>query len=234
MKHSFIFRNYIIISMTLRLFVGCQSNDVEEFPIEIIEEEIPELCPDIDMGVFDLLNDSFKSTPYKREKYLYFTDSLNNEITFAFKQKKRTYYTTYSQRTCPLDNSKSFDVTGKIDTYEMWLINEPNKIAIDMLIQIQASAMYFKDTTIVHDILQIITFPKEGGNDINSINIEVDKRTNNYLDSAYNYHQPLDSISLHGKMFYNVYADSNKLYYSYDAGVIALRDASNKLWVIKP
>ena len=219
-----------ILVTILLLFVGCTKENEPEF-IEEIVETAPCAAQNIE---FTLLNDSFKSIPYIKEKTLIFTDSLNNEISLEFSPKKRTFYTTQGSINCALDNSKKTTINAKIDTFEFDLTSN-NAIDLSILFRLQAVIGFDKDSVFVRDMLDIITFPKAGGSNISQLNIQVNQRTNYYFNKSNNFHNSVESIQLNGKTYYDVFYDHgvDNLYYNYELGLVAFRDKSKKLWVLK-
>lgn len=136
---------------------------------------------------------------------------------------------------CVFDNSIKINVTAKIDTYEFYLVTNSNFIDKDFLITLRATIGIHDDITHVYDVLYILTFPKNGGSSISSLTIQVNQRDNFYIKEDNNFHNSYTSVTLNGRIFYDVYYDSytKDIYYNYEFGLIAFRDNLNKLWVLK-
>lgn len=81
-RKSVLFHIYAISVLFSFLLIACENdnNELIEEPEGTIETNS---CIDLELEHI-LLNDSFKSIPYTREKSLNFVDSLDNEIVFAF------------------------------------------------------------------------------------------------------------------------------------------------------
>jgi hypothetical protein len=224
--------SYSTIIFTFLLLISCEQNNNE---IDIIEQIEP--CKDLELK-YILLDDSYKSIPYtKFDTKLHFIDSLNNEVVFELIQRERKFYGTGGEINCPSDNSKKIEVKAEVDTYSMWLVSNSDEVDIKILISLQATLGLAKDYTFVYDRLNIRAFPKkEYGNDISYIDIQVNQRENNYFSSN-NFYKPIDSINLNGKIFYDVYHNpwtvKGYMCYNYEFGLIAFKNSSGKLWVLK-
>lgn len=229
-RNSVLFTIYGICLFFLFSLVACEKDN------KVLDEEGIETnsCADLELEHF-LLNDSFISIPYTREKSLLFIDSLNNEIVFDFFQKERLFYTTQGKINCEFDNSIKINVTAKIDTYEFYLVTNSNFIDREFLISLRATLGIHNDISYIYDVLNVIAFPKNGGNSLSALTIQVNQRDNFYIKEDNNFHDSTIGVTLNGKVFYNVYYDNyrNDIYYNYEFGLIAFRDNSNKLWVLK-
>ncbi|OOG77954.1 hypothetical protein [Flavobacterium sp. A45] len=229
---------FTAIIFTFLLLISCEQDDNNnENKKDIIEQIEP--CINLELK-YILLDSSFKSIPYtKIDKKLHFIDSLNNEVVFEVVQRERKFYsTTGGEIKCPSDNSKKINVEAEVDNYSMWLVSDSDEVDIKFLISLQATLGLAKDYAFVYDRLDIIAFPKkESGNNISYIDIQVNQRENNYFSSSNNFYKPIDSINLKGKIFYNVYHNpwtvKGYMCYNYEFGLIAFKDSSGKLWILK-
>jgi hypothetical protein len=226
----FLFTTIIFAFLSL---LSCSQDNNENDIIEQIEP-----CKDLELK-YILLDDSFKSIPYtKFDTKLHFTDSLNNEIVFELTQRERKFYTTVGEIDCPSDNSKKIKVTAKADNYSMWLVSNSDEVDVTISISLQATLGLAKDYAFVYDRLDIRAFPKDlPSTNLSYIDIQVNQRENNYFSSSNNFYKPVDSINLNGKIFYNVYYNpwtvKGYMCYNYEFGLIAFKNSSGKLWVLK-
>ena len=222
---------YTIIIFTFHLSLSCEQDNNE-----IIEQIEP--CKDLELE-YILLNDSFKSIPYNKfDKELHFIDSLNNEVVFEFFQKERLFITGGGIIDCPTDNSKRINVTAKCDHYSFYLASNSDEVDIEIYIALSAQLGLAQDYAFVYDRLDIVAFPKnQASSSLSSLDIQVNQRENNYFSENNNFYNPVDSINLNGKVFYNVYYEpwpvKDYLYYNYEFGLIAFKNSSGKLWVLK-
>lgn len=225
--------SYTTIIFTFLLLISCEQNNNENDIIEQIEP-----CKNLELK-YILLDDSYKSIPYtKFDKKLHFIDSLNNEVVFDLIQRERIFHGTGGEINCPSDNSKKIKVEAKVDTYSMWLVPNSDEVDIKILISLQATLGLAKDYAFVYDRLCISAFPNNQASfNLSYIDVQVNQRENNYFLSNNNFYKPIDSINLNGKIFYNVYHNpwtvKGYMCYNYEFGLIAFKNSSGKLWVLK-
>lgn len=223
-SHTFLF-------VLLSIAILCTTCEIFEGP-----------CADEDMGHLYLLTSLIDISPYTKDVYIFFKDSVENEQVFEFINEKAGHTTEQYSSTnvpCPSDANERKEFKAKTEEYYFSITQKQNdSIGISFSISLSVSLGYLNGL-MVFDELSITAFPpSETGYGYGSyllddfIHLIANPRdcVEEFLSQ---YPQPETEVTLLGKSFNNVYSSSNSnLLYNYEFGIIGFKDDSGTFWVL--
>ena len=203
------------------------------------EENQPTSCPQVDLGEFYLLKSSLNSYPYSKDEATFkFSDSSNNEIAFrlAIAPVDSHLVSWYGRANnlCHYDNSM-IEFIARAEYYKRGFYSIDEYVELDYEIILHVD--FRNDSSIFDsDVLSIFKqYPQPNDASRYSVmDILINQRNNPSADYMSNWPKSIPTILLNKKIFKDVYTSyENDLYFNFEYGIIAVRDSTNKLWVLK-
>lgn len=192
-------------------------------------------CGPEDLGEIHLLENARASIPFNQLMMLVYKDSLNHETDFIFRNDSLGLNTSHFsiQTQCPADPFEEKVYTGLSDNYTYYLTESGNTTGLKFIWMIAVTLAEDEGGFLISDMLGVAVGRKPsidvyGG----ELWLMINQREQSD-SAAMTFPQPMASINLLDKTFYNVYTNpDSSVYYNYSEGMVAFRDNDDKLWVL--
>ncbi len=221
--------------LSLLLFLSCGSDDEE---ILIIKET----TSIVDIGEYNLLDESLKAMPYFGGKDILFVDSIGNELEvtvtefdiFTYSSPNYLYkYDVYEE-----GDTVKYAYTSQSMNFSF----EAPSLEIKMNLSLMARPYYSDpESRAIADVINIFcVYPEPVMDTVNNLVISaaqvfyhlVNQRT---WPNALSTFQFEEELVLLGRSFKDVYSNQitetkSKVYYNYELGILSFEDHTGKTW----
>jgi hypothetical protein len=194
-------------------------------------------CPDaIYLGTFEPTEHAISFVPYAFVKSVVFEDSLGTQVEFTRAPSTFRYDHWEIPGPCPENYYETVDFIHDGGHWEISLVNDslPFQLIVSVL-----SVQEYKTRKIYDDL--VIDLYEPGVHCHQSLNLPVDQRLlrDPEFERVNNAIRQEEAMDFFGRTFHDVYHNlipmdhPFKTFYTADQGIVAFRNKSGKLWVLK-